>query len=204
MHSYARSGRVRNLFLILFPDVRAWTMASSVRHLLIGGLIGATVFGLVFLAAGTPDRHKSLKDTVTSVPEYPAKEEAQQVFRPTVAATPETPTRSPENVPPIAPLPSDAPSVPDACLLNLAAMVDLSQAGTHRPDKNRWRQAIPVAEKLIQGPCDCAQRVWLTRFIEMGNFALENSENEYYEHATLLASLGRNDDQAMALSRARN
>jgi hypothetical protein len=34
----------------------------------------------------------------------------------------------------------------------------------------------------------------------MGNFALSNSDDHYREYATLMATLGRNDEHAMAIS----
>ena len=101
----------------------------------------------------------------------------------------------------IPPLPADATFVPDEDLLKLSTMVDLAGAATHRPNKDRWRQALAVSQKLMEGPCDCEQRNWLSRFGEMGNFALTNSETEYRNYATLMSNLGRNDNQAMAMSK---
>ncbi len=100
----------------------------------------------------------------------------------------------------IPPLPPNATAVPDRDLLALAQAVDLPNATSHRPDKERWKQALLVAERLEQGPCDCEQRNWLTHFIEMGHFALVGPEADYREAARLLSTLGRNDAQAMALS----
>jgi hypothetical protein len=102
---------------------------------------------------------------------------------------------------PIPPLPANATSIPDEDLLKLSAMVDLADAATHRPDKERWKQAISISQKLMEGPCDCEQRNWLTRFVEMGNFALSDSESEYRGYATMMATMGRNDNQAMAMSK---
>ena len=100
----------------------------------------------------------------------------------------------------ITPLPTDATSVPDEDLLKLSGLVDLANARYQHPDKARWAQAIPVAQNLLSGPCDCEQRNWLNHFVEMGNDALSNSNDSYYEHANLMVTLGRNDKDAMAMS----
>ena len=80
-------------------------------------------------------------------------------------------------------------------------MVNLAGARDQTPDKNQWTQALPIAQKLMDGPCDCAQKVWLKHFIEMGNYALTDSIDQYRETGGLMATLGRNDTQAMALSK---
>ena len=181
-------------------------MASGKQNLLLGGLVGAVLFGLAVFAVEIPGRHESGRSAInpSTVAEKSAVPEPSPAVRAPEVSIAERPTSGGESIPPLPPLPSDATSIPDVYLVHLSAMVDLSQAGVHRPDKSRWQRAIPVAEQLIRGPCDCAQRNWLTRFIEMGNFALSNSETEYYDYATLLAGLGRNDEEALALSRARN
>ena len=98
----------------------------------------------------------------------------------------------------IAPLPANATAVPDEDLLKLSGMVRLANARYARPDKARWSQAVPIAQQLLTGPCDCEQRNWLNHFIAMGNDAIANSDNQYHEEAQLLATLGRNDQDAMA------
>ena len=100
----------------------------------------------------------------------------------------------------IAPLPANATSIPDEDLLRLAGMVDLAGASDHRPDKVRWTQALAAAEKLQAGPCDCEQRNWLNHFVEMGNYALSGADEGYAQSARLMATLGRNDRDAMAIS----
>ena len=104
----------------------------------------------------------------------------------------------------ISPLPADAVSVPDDDLLRLCALVDLANAANHPPDKEGWKQAIPIAERLQQGPCDCEQRNWLHHFVETGNSALSDSADQYAENAQLMLTLARNDKQAMALSHKAN
>ena len=98
----------------------------------------------------------------------------------------------------IAPLPANATAVPDEDLLKLSGMVRLANARYARPDKARWNLAIPIAQQLLTGPCDCEQRNWLNHFVAMGNDAIANSDNRYHEEAQLLATLGRNDQDAMA------
>ena len=100
-------------------------------------------------------------------------------------------------------IPSNATSTPDASLLRLSTMVSLAEARDHEPNKTQWAEAVANAQTLLQGPCDCGQRNWLNHFIEMGNYALSNS-GEYYKSAQLMATMPRNDDQAMALSRRSN
>lgn len=98
-------------------------------------------------------------------------------------------------------LPPNAPSIPDNYLEQLSLAVNLADAPVKPPDKTEWKEVLPYAQKLMDGPCDCAQKVWLKHFIEMGNFALTDSDRQYHETASLLATLGRNDDQAMELSK---
>lgn len=92
-------------------------------------------------------------------------------------------------------------TIPDKYLEQLSIVVNLAGAREQAPDKNVWKAVLPAAQKLMDGPCDCAQKVWLKHFIEMGNYALSDSDIQYHETASLLATLGRNDDQAMALSK---
>ena len=100
-----------------------------------------------------------------------------------------------ESLPPLSP---KAASVPDKYLLNLSARVDLPHAGARPPDKSRWSLSIPVAEQLLQGPCDCEQRNWLNHFIATGNLALTGSVADYQKELALLVTLARNDSQPIA------
>ncbi len=92
-------------------------------------------------------------------------------------------------------LPADATAVPDEALLQLSKLVDLAHATTRPPDKQRWAQAVPVASKLMEGPCDCDQRNWLKHFVKMGNDALSNSDTDYMVEAGLLSTIRRSDTQ---------
>ena len=94
--------------------------------------------------------------------------------------------------------------MPDEDLLQLSALVDLPNTPDHPADQALWKKATPIAEKLLKGPCDCEQRNWLNHFVEMGNAAQTGSEDQYKEDAKLMATLGRNDSQAIALGRKGN
>lgn len=95
----------------------------------------------------------------------------------------------------IPPLPADATFVPDADLLKLSALVNLPNAEERHIDKDQWGRALPIAQKLVQGPCDCEQRNWLVHFIEMGNNALAGSDDDYYRLAGAMRKMARNDKQ---------
>ena len=110
---------------------------------------------------------------------------------PALAAATATPELS-VNIPP---LPANATNVPDEDLLKLSASVDLANALDRSIDKERWARVMPVAEKLVQGPCDCEQRNWLNHFIAMGEAARNGADEEYRQLAGLLVKLARNDKQ---------
>ena len=98
-------------------------------------------------------------------------------------------------------LPANAPMIPEKYIDQLSQAVNLAAAPVQPPDKAEWTRALPYAQKLMDGPCDCAQKVWLKHFIEMGNYALADSSSDYHQTASLLVTLGRNDDEAMELSK---
>lgn len=97
--------------------------------------------------------------------------------------------------PAVPPLPANATHVPDEYLLKLANMVRLTNADEHLIDKERWGRALPIAERLVQAPCDCEQRNWLNHFISMGNDALAGMDEDYYRTAVLMQKMARNDQQ---------
>ena len=103
---------------------------------------------------------------------------------------------SDENVVP--PLPVGATKVPDGHLLKLSAMVNLTNAEERHIDKDQWSRAVPIARRLVQGPCDCEQRNWLNHFIAMGDSALAGSDADYYKLAGLMRKMARNDQQLAA------
>ncbi len=87
-----------------------------------------------------------------------------------------------------------ASTVQNADLKHLAALVNLKRAKQERPDKTQWKQAIPAAQQLLLGTCDCEQRNWLKQFITMGDHALSNSK-DYYASAQLMDRLPLNDQE---------
>jgi hypothetical protein len=159
------------------------------------------VFGLA--AVKSPDSSKVL--------EMPLQTVSAPVHQRVSGFVPGPPVQSAQQVsassPVVAennPLPANATSIPDDRLLHLSTLVNLAGARDQQPEKNQWTQALPVAQKLLDGPCDCAQRIWLKHFVEMGNYALSDSTGQYHETAKLMATLGRNDGEAMALSHKPN
>ena len=98
----------------------------------------------------------------------------------------------------ISSLPPDATSVPDAALLKLSTMVNLPNAEERRIDKEQWNRALPIAQKLVQGPCDCEQRNWLNQFIRMGNDALTEDHEDYFRLAAVMRKTARNDQQLVS------
>lgn len=86
-------------------------------------------------------------------------------------------------------------------LLNLSGLVNLASAPYAPPDRDQWRQALPIAKELVRGTCDCAQRSWLNTFIEMGAYALADDEENYRKHGEIIVTLGRNNDESAAFLR---
>ncbi len=85
-----------------------------------------------------------------------------------------------------------ANSVDRAQLENLAESVHLKNLST---DRDQWKRALPKAQHLLQGACDCEQRNWLNHFVETGNEAL-NGSNDYQQSAKFLLTLPKNDKEA--------
>jgi hypothetical protein len=87
--------------------------------------------------------------------------------------------------------------VTDADINQLAAAVKLGAQGTGDVGKNVWARETPVAEKLLNGMCDCDQRNWLNHFVETGKEAVSGSEN-YFHSVQLLSALHRSDKDLTA------
>ncbi len=75
----------------------------------------------------------------------------------------------------------------------LAAAVKLGTTNTPAVGKEVWARETPVAEKLLNGLCDCDQRNWLIHFVQTGKEAVNGSEN-YHKSVQFLATLRRNDE----------
>jgi hypothetical protein len=133
--------------------------------------------------------------------------EQTAVSPPPTTTTPEV--QSPEQpAPPVSPRlitvaapPSSLQAAPitvlNSDLDRLAAAVKLGEANTGDVSKETWARQVPVAEKLLQGLCDCDQRNWLKHFVKTGNDALSGSE-DYYQSIQLLAKLRRSDQDLTA------
>lgn len=170
---------------------------SKFEKFLIGGIVVGASFLMVTLAA------PGLVSMVGGPPPAATEGGAGATAPPVVAeaAPVAAPVATPESLVP--PLPKNAASVPDGDLEKLSLLVDLAESPSQSPNIERWKQVLPIAQNLMNGPCDCTQRIWLTRFVAMGNSALSGSSADYKQSAQLIVTMGRNDAQAMALSRSR-
>jgi len=74
----------------------------------------------------------------------------------------------------------------------LAQMVGLTDSPNQPLNKEKWKKALPIAEKLVNQSADCEQRNWLNQFIAVGNMALEESP-DYEKFALALATMYRDD-----------
>jgi hypothetical protein len=80
-------------------------------------------------------------------------------------------------------------------LRDLAHQVNLKNTDLADVDKDQWKQALPKAQKLLGGACDCEQRNWLTHFIETGGYAISGS-TQYQDSAKFLSTLPKDDQEA--------
>jgi hypothetical protein len=80
-------------------------------------------------------------------------------------------------------------------LKNLALQVNLTNIKASASDKEQWQKAIPKAQELLSGACDCEQRNWLTHFVEAGNDAV-SGDNQFEDTAKFLATLPHDDSEA--------
>ncbi len=93
-------------------------------------------------------------------------------------------------------------AVPDSALQKLAAGVHLNASNANGMNKDLWAQQVPLAQKLVQGMCDCEQRNWLNQFIATGNFALADDAANYYPSLNNLVGLPRSDAELIARNAA--
>ena len=146
--------------------------------------MGVCISGLLVfaVAAFNGSNDKTSKTTAQSAPAFNGTTSLQNQapdFRQSPALHSAPATSAPVVVAQIDPLPANATYVPDGNLQQLSVMVNLAEATVQAPDKKQWTEAVAVAQKLMEGPCDCAQRVWLKNFIAMGNYALSGSTSQY-------------------------
>ncbi len=84
-------------------------------------------------------------------------------------------------------------TVQDSDIGRLAAAVKLGgSAAGGDVGKEVWARETPIAEKLLQGLCDCDQRNWLKHFVETGHEAVNGSE-DYPRSVEQLATLRRSN-----------
>lgn len=164
-------------------------------YLLLVGTATCALLGYGFVVVGRPDASRTRPALIPSAARVGAA-------RVPGAAAPVPPALDAATATAgIEPLPAEEPYIPDQSLLRLCSMVNIANAVNEPPNKTGWQQALPIAEQLLASPCDCAQRNWLKHFVEMGDHALASEEREYNESAQLMATLGRNNAQAVALSK---
>jgi hypothetical protein len=162
-------------------------VTKTEKSLIAAGLVASALLLLAIAAVNIPGARKNSE---------PAPAPEQKVAQKEVLLPNQT---APAQQVAIAPIPPGATSIPDQDLILLSEMVGLPAARDTAPDKTQWRKAIAIADKLLQGPCDCGQRNWLTHFVETGNYALSDAKDQFHASAEVVASLARNDKQEMAL-----
>ena len=181
---------------------------TSLEKCVIGLGVSASALIVFAFAINHSDSAKTQNTPAASAPashDSPAFAQGQSTA-PAIQSAPSTASSASAIVPVVNLLPANATTVPPESLTQLSVMVNLSDARNQEPNKAQWSQALPAAKKLLEGPCDCAQRIWLTHFVEMGDYAVSGSgsANDYRETAKLMTTLGRSDDEAMALSKKPN
>lgn len=158
----------------------------------LGAAVGILTFaGFFFLGgSGSPEKQSPRARSEANAP-HPFTALAPPAIAPTSALTAAA----------VGPAPG-TPAVREvtpSVLEGLAQSVRLSEDEneTAGNKKELWAKAIPLAQNLIDfSNADCAQRNWLTRFVECGSMAVDNSP-EYFASARRLATMFR-DDQELA------
>lgn len=185
MHALQKSNPKVNILSISHSEV-----LMNDKYLLHIGLAALAILGIAvgIVAAistemGPPTNSSDMANTTTKANIVPVQAQASDNQNHV--------TSSLESQP-IVNNPANGNGVQDVDLKNLASMVHLDQAKHQGPNKDQWNQALPVAQKLLQGTCDCEQRNWLKQFVTMGNYALSDS-SQYYQSAQLMDTLPLND-----------
>jgi hypothetical protein len=162
---------------------------------LIAGFVAAV--GITNMPAPTPATPQTVATAPAPAPEPVAVE----------PAAPDASLKlSPPAILPVVPTIQAVPLQPTGILVNnsdldqLAAAVNLDRAGAGGVSKEVWIRETPVAEKLLQGLCDCDQRNWLKHFVKTGDYAIAGSE-DYYSSVQLLAQM-RRSDQDLSVNRS--
>jgi hypothetical protein len=148
----------------------------------------AAVVGVTAMSesAGTSSQTITSASVVTTADPTPA---AAPALQPRVAADPTPRAASPA-------LPNAAHdtgvTVQDSDIAQLADAVKLGRTNSGAVSKEVWVRETPIAQRLLNGLCDCDQRNWLKHFVQTGNEAINGSEN-YYQSVQLLATLRRSN-----------
>jgi hypothetical protein len=168
--------------------------------------IGAAFFSVFVLAVASVvsinsmteqrSRPATTKPAAPSLLASPGTEAQPMEPPPAPVASPDIKTAGSPQISP----PGAVATVQDSDLQKLADAVKLGRTNTGDVGKDVWAREVPVAQKLLQGLCDCDQRNWLKHFVETGNQAVSGSE-QYYQSVQILATLRRNDRQ-LATDRA--
>jgi len=113
---------------------------------------------------------------------------------PSAPQQPAAATSTPASATPAAqsPVIGSAVTVQDSDIAQLASAVKLGTPTAGSISKEVWARETPVAEKLLNGLCDCDQRNWLKHFVQTGNEAISGSEN-YYQSVQVLGTLRRSN-----------
>ncbi len=115
---------------------------------------------------------------------------------PSAPAPPPTPVPMAVSVPVTTTLSNQPVTVLD--LDQLASAVHLREPSLGA-SKQVWASQLPIAESLLQRPCDCDQRNWLKHYVKTANDALAGSE-DYVHSVQLLATLRRSDQDLSTTS----
>ena len=160
-------------------------------YLVAGGVVACALLSSVLIEIGLPGQSNTRQAALAQgLPEAPRKTIPAKPVAPVEAA----PAGSSEARAILA-LATGAKAVPEDALLRLSGMVNIGNSLNAPPDKEAWRNALPVAKRLMQLPTDCGQQNWLRHFVETGEYAVADSDSEYRESAKVLMALGRNNAQ---------
>ena len=89
--------------------------------------------------------------------------------------------------------PSEGLIVHDVDLQSLALAVKLYEPNSGGVSKEVWALETPIAQKMLEGLCDCEQRNWLNHFVLAGQEATSGSA-DFSATVQLLSQLRRSDE----------
>jgi hypothetical protein len=148
------------------------------------------VAAVVGITSMTDHANVAAEEVATKMP----APEAAPAPLPLPASTPIRPSGEQPATPPVA---SAGTVVGMDDINRLASAVHLGDASAG-VSKDVWATQLPVAQRLLDGMCDCDQRNWLNHFVQAGQEAVAGSQH-YYQSIQVLAKLRRgNSDLASA------